>query len=234
MKNILFILLLLLSYNSYAQKEKTTANGLTRDQVKQQFLTPKTDEEFYKDAKPNAGFMYKSLQDYYDNKPIPNIRMKHFSSTYDTKGDKVTFVENGVEKKYYAQDLAGKIISTEQGLPVRIQDNRFYILVVDGPICYYWFMQGDVFKSPDGTFTFLCNSEDKAFDYYSMTNTGVISRLENKIYNGWLEKYGLKEQYDNDKLKREMKDSVNDYMNKEKNKLVKYLLLINEKMKSGK
>ena len=49
--------------------------------------------------------------------------------------------------------------------------------------------------------------------------------------NEYLEKYGLKEQFEADKLKREMKDTVLDYKNKEWQKRVKYKKLINEKMK---
>jgi hypothetical protein len=50
------------------------------------------------------------------------------------------------------------------------------------------------------------------------------------MFNEYLEKYGLKEQFEADKLKREMKDTVLDYKNKEWQKRVKYKKLINEKV----
>lgn len=232
MKYLLILAFILLSFNTYSQKEKTTADGLTRDQVKQMYLTPKSDEEFYKTCPSNAGYMYNSLKDYYDNKPIANLRMKHTSFTYDdVSGERMIFIENGVEKKFNAKDMEGKVISTSEGFAVRIQDKHCYILVIDGPICYYWSMQGSVYRRGENQFYFVENLEGKTIDHYSLTNSGVITKLENKEYNSWLEKYGLKEQYDSEKIKREMKDTVTGYMNKEQAKKIKYLLLINEKMK---
>lgn len=58
--------------------------------------------------------------------------------------------------------------------------------------------------------------------------------MSDKAFKVYLEKYNLNDQYEADKIKREKKDSVNDYHSKEINKLLKYMKLINAKIAEDK
>jgi hypothetical protein len=70
----------------------------------------------------------------------------------------------------------------------------------------------------------------KYFEYYSETLKGDVKSWSDKLFRQYLKQFNLEEQFENEKVKREMKDSVWGFESKKLNKRLKYLKIINEKL----
>ena len=115
---------------------------------------------------------------------------------------------------------------------MRVFDGDIYYVLVDGKICHYVKRsEGQVGYSGPGTLIITRYSPDDKLpgDYFSETINGEIKKLKGKDLDKLLEQYGLKDQYDADKVKREAKDSVDGYNSKGITKTSKYIKLINAK-----
>ena len=221
MKKTLIAIILLLASFAHAQ--------MTREQFKEKFLTKKTAKETRK-ITPNACNFYNSAEDYYNNIPIEDVEWDGYNYATFFDAEKIKLIKNGKEELTKVSDLPYDWVSSNHGILMRKFNGVLYQIVVNGPICYYVrFDYGTVTPMKDSYF-FLRNNADKFFDFYSETLKGEIKEMNEKVMDKFLEQYGLEEQYKNDKIKREMKDSVNGYMTKQKNKLIKYINLINEKL----
>jgi hypothetical protein len=85
--------------------------------------------------------------------------------------------------------------------------------MVEGPLCYY------------------ALRVDNASRYYSETITGEMKKFKEKTFKKMLDQHGLGKKFEKDKPKREMKDTVNGYFNKQISWHIKYFHLLNEKLK---
>ena len=177
---------------------------------------------------PNKFF--KSYEDYKANKPIDGVVLIKWSSN---STGKIELSENGVAQKLKVSKLTYTWFCNEEGVLMRLYDGELYYVVVDGPFTYYaqssktW-----VARYGDADFSLVPQlSGSKIADRYSETPNGEIKKFSESVLKEYLAKYGLKDQYDADKMKREFKDNVASYEDKQQLKLIKYMILLNEKMK---
>lgn len=176
---------------------------------------------------------YKSFDDYKADKAIEGIKLKELYFF----GTTIEIENNGkIEKIKESKNPYSWFCDTE-GLLMRVVDGTLYYVLTEGPICHYvkkeqaWVGYNIVNGAFDGVLLYSPTGNEPYKEYYSETINGEVKQFKDKMFDELLEKYGLKEQYEADKLKREMKDSVMDYKNKEWRKRLKYKKLINDKMK---
>ena len=182
-----------------------------------------------------ANKLFKSYTDYVDNKPIEGIKVKELG----TFGTTIEVEKNGVIEKIKESKNPYTWFCNEQGILMRVFDGNLYYVIIDGPICYYvkkeqaWagFNVNVTLNKVEDEIYVMPTGNEPYKEYYSETINGEIKVFKNSMFDEYLEKYGLKEQYEAEKLKREVKDSVLDYKNKEWRKKNRYKKLINEKMK---
>lgn len=226
MKKLITVFLLLFSVCAHAQQ-------MTREEMKEMLFTKPTIEQIRK-TRPKACYFYNSAEDYNNNKPVPNVEWVPYSYTMVLGSKKIEVIKNGAKEKIKIFETGYDWISNEDGMLMRMYDKEPYTLVVNGPICYYVQWQfGEASILSDGSYSFALSMDKKFFDFYSLTLTGDLQKMDEKVLDEYLERFNLKEQYKNDKIKREMKDSVNDYHEKKIRKLVKYINLVNEKLTKG-
>lgn len=172
--------------------------------------------------------VYTSYEDYKSGKSVDDVLINNV----DKSG--VELLKNGVKEKFKASKFPYPYFTKDNGMLMRIFDGDMYYVLVEGALCYYIKIKdGQVSYSGPGTFYVnrYMPSDYVPTDYYSETLTGEIKKLKDSEFENYLEKQGLKSQYESDKVKREAKDSVDDYKIKLKNKLAKYFRLLNEKLK---
>ena len=183
------------------------------------------------------GNLYKSAEDYYNKKPVENIEWFPETYTMLLGVQRVEISKNGKKEKVKPSELGEEWASDGEGNLMRLYDKEWYAVIVNGAFCYYvkW-MEGSVTVSDKGTYTFstsnpnsMDHSSQKFMDYYSLTLGGEIKRFKDRALEEFLDKYGLKDKFNNEKVKREFKDSVVGYMAKEKMKIIKYAKMGNEK-----
>ncbi|MBS1650931.1 MAG: hypothetical protein JSU07_02880 [Bacteroidetes bacterium] len=179
-----------------------------------------------KTVSPNKVFA--SIEDYKINKPIDGI------SVYNVDKSGIELNKNGEKEKFKPSKFPYTYFTKENGMLMRIFDGDMYYVLVEGSLCYYIkIKEGQVSYSGPGTFYVnrYSPSDFVPTDYYSEGLNGEIKKLKDKDFETYLGKNGLAAQYEEDKTKREAKDSVDEYKMKLKNKTAKYFKLINEKMK---
>lgn len=177
-----------------------------------------------KDERANQFF--NSAEDYLNKRAVDGVKLikwKEYSST-------VEFSENGTTQKVKDSKLTYPWFCNANGTPIRVFDGNLYYALAIGPICFY-------IKNNEGAVNEYGSISGKFSDswpneYYSLTPTGPIEKLKPKILDEYLEKYKLKSQFDNDpSFKREMKDCVLCWQDKKTRKMIKYVKILNEKMK---
>jgi len=176
---------------------------------------------------PNACYMYKTSEDYYNNKPIPDSDWLPWKSS-----SRINTIKNGKIEEKKISEIGVDWFSDANGILMRRVEKTLYRVIVDGPVCYFVeFGNGEALKNPDGTFDFATSMfSGKYFEYYSMTLNGEIESWSDKILEKYLKEYGWLEQYKAEKIPREMKDSVWDVESRKINKKLKYLKMVNEKL----
>jgi hypothetical protein len=224
MNKVLALALILTGANLHAQQ-------MTREEARAKYLTKPTIEGIRKDH-TNACFFYKTADDYYNNNPVKNMEWVPYSYSMILGSEKFEVINNGNKEKVKISESGYDWMSNENGMLMRKFDKDFYIVVLNGPLCYYvQYQYGNVVEHSDGTYYFSSSLSDrKFFDFYSETLKGDVIKWKDKVLDTYLEQFGLMQQYKDEKIKREMRDSVDDYMSKEKNKLVKYLKMVNLKL----
>jgi hypothetical protein len=192
-------------------------------------LNDKSTIEDYRAVYPKAGHFYKSSEDYYNDKPVENIDYLPNSWSSGVGGTRIKVDRNGKVARERVSDLTEYWISTEYGMLMRCYEKDFYIVVINGPFCYYVkFLSGEAYFTTDGKIHLSTNFEGKFFAFYSLTLTGEIKKMDEKFLIKYLDKLGLGTQYKNDKIKREMKDTVAGYFFKKVMKNIQYIYLANE------
>lgn len=176
----------------------------------------------------NPNKVYASIEDYKATKSVEGVSINNV----DKNG--IELIKNGEKEKFKASKFPYPYFTKDNGMLMRIFDGEMYYVLVEGALCYYIKIKdGQVSYSGAGTFYVNRYAQDDYVptDYYSEGLTGEIKKLKDKDLDDYLEKQGLKSQYEADKTKREARDSVDDYKMKLKNKIAKYFRLLNEKMK---
>lgn len=172
--------------------------------------------------------VYATVEDYKESKPVEGVLVNNVD-----KGG-VELLKGGIKEKFKASKFPYTYFTKDNGMLMRVFDGDIYYVLIEGALCYYIkIKEGQVSYSGPGTFYVnrYMPSDYVPTDYYSETLTGEIKKLKDKDFDEYLEKQGLKTQYESDKTKREARDSVDDYKMKLKNKLAKYFRLLNEKLK---
>ena len=219
MKNIFTIILLLISTAAFSQDTKDLDMMVaTTDSAK-----ANTFRKYY----PNACYVYKTVEDYYNNNPMPNMEWYVWNS-----GSKIEVARYGHKELESLSSLNGLWFSDQNGLLVRNFQNTLYRVVVDGPVCYYVeLFNGEVEKETDSTFTFFpSQTSGKFFEFYSMTVKGDLKNGFDKIFEKYLKQFGLLEQYKSETVDRKVEDSVWDVESKKMNKKLRYLRIINSRL----
>lgn len=170
------------------------------------------------DQKAHGNF-YASLQDYVDDKPIKGTRMKNGSFSWSViKGTDYKLIDDeGNIKKEDAKNLPAELFTYKRDnfstpMLMRLIDNKPYIILVAGKMCYY-----SLYLEQDSRF-------------YSEGWDGKLMKFKENDFEDYLAKYNLLEDYKKDKPKREMKDDVNGYFNKIVSWQIKYFNILNTKM----
>ena len=171
------------------------------------------------DGNKSHGHFYKTVQDYIDDKPIAGVRMKNGSFSWTiVSGTKFTLIDdNGNVSKEKADKLPSDLFtykSSDFATPffVRLIDNKPYIVLSLGHLCFYS----------------LYSEQNKL--YTAEGYDGELDKFKQGNLEDYLKKYDLLDDYKKDKPKREMRDNVNDYFNKQVGWWLKYINLVNEKM----
>jgi hypothetical protein len=170
------------------------------------------------DQKAHGNF-YNSLQDYIDNKPVKGTRIKNGSFKWSVIGgtDYKLIDDNGNIKKEDAKNLPAELFTYKSDdfstpMLMRLIDNKPYIVLVAGKMCYY---------------SLYLEQQDR---FYAEGWDGKLMKFKEKDFEDYLAKYNLLADYKKDKPKREMKDDVNGYFNKTISWQIKYFELLNTKM----
>jgi hypothetical protein len=164
------------------------------------------------------------------NKYVEDMRMEPGSYTMIMGSRDIKIDKKGKVEKVNLKDLSDYFISDQNGMCMRVYDADLFIVVIEGPYCYY-FRDADanVHKSDDGTFSISRTDPEKLpMTFYSETIKGPIEKNADKKLEDLLKQYNLEDQYKKEKPKREMKDSVDEYNSKEKNRDIKYYIMIND------
>lgn len=169
------------------------------------------------DDRSGAGRCYTSLQDLVDNKPIPGIRTKAGSMEIGVLNALKVIDDDGNIKRVKMKDLPGAVFTYTPGTAsepwvMRTVGNTVYIVLAVGEISHY-VMYGDQSKR-----------------FWANGWNGELERFKEKDLEELLKKHGLFDDYLKEKPKREFKDTVNDYYNKEVFWQNKYIIKLNERM----
>lgn len=175
--------------------------------------------------KYEPGRFYKTVQDYIDKKPQEDYKIKSGSYSYGTLGGetlKLIDKDGNIEKEKISNLKV--TLFTYHGE----YDNNFdlyrafegsaYKVISTGNICMY------THREATG------NGGEKDALYYSEGGiNGEIKKFKEKVLEEWLEKENLLDAYNKDKPKREFKDDVSDFYNKEVGRYLKYIDILNKK-----
>ena len=171
---------------------------------------------------------FKSYEDFKSDKPVDGIKVNSWKSS------NVEYIENGAKQKAKISKLPYVWFCNDEGMLMRVFDGDLYYVVADGPITFYIKASDGTVSKPDNSDYVITGalSDSWPTEYYSLTPNGQIEKLKDKVLEEYLAKYNLTSQYDNDpQYKREKKDCVMCWQNKKTDKKIKYIKLINEKMK---
>lgn len=205
-KTLLLALTIFLNFLGFAQSEQSLT--ITEDQKM---------------------FFFKSYDDYIAKKPVEGIKLVSMSQ----KGWNIEVNQNGVIEKIKDSKILYPYFCWGSDL-MRVFDGEIYFVLDIGPLCFYKKIRecSVSYKDDRSFYYFNPTGDDIHKEYYSETINGEIKVMKHGVFEDYLEKYGLKEAFDKEKKpKREKKDSVVGYKNKEWNVWLKYKKILNQKMK---
>lgn len=213
MRNLIFIMtLIFVSKNIYCQSYTVTSGS----------------NSYVVTVGKHAKKFFKSYEDYLADTPIEGVKL------IELKPSSLKYSDNGTDQKVKASKLTYNWFCNEDGILMRVFDGDIYYVVVDGPISFYIKRnEGTVVKPDKQDYNIggeLSDSYPK--EYYSLTPNGPIEKLKESILEEYLDKYNLRKNYDTDPAyKREARDCVMCWQNKKTNNQIKYIKIINSKMK---
>lgn len=158
---------------------------------------------------------FKTYEDYINKKPVPGpmVQMNSLKSNIAT-GSSVVIIENGKEDRVSCDKLPYDLFSYYGGYMfqlIKVVNKTPYRVLTMGKMSYY----ADPF--------------DNQRRFYQIDN-GEVNRFRKGELEDFLKKYGLLEEFERTKPKRERKDDVNGYFNKVVNHEIEYINKISEKM----
>jgi hypothetical protein len=160
----------------------------------------------------SGGKFYSTFENFKNDQPMAGYEIEEGSWSMTLGSESVKLkTADGTERKNVSK-LPAELFTYGDNL-MRGYDGKVWLVLVAGKMSYY---------------AKKVANEDQG---YSEGITGEIIKFKDSAFEKILEQYGLLEAYENDKPKREKKDSVNDYFNKRVSRKIKYFKLINEKMK---
>ena len=159
---------------------------------------------------------YKSIDDYVNNKFIPDYEIVPHTWRDSDFSDEAFKVKNdsGEEIKMKITEFPGEFYSASAGKLWRKYKKKSYIILVYGTYCYY-----------------VVPGFSNKPEYYSETISGPVKKFSLGVLKKKLKEKGLLRQFKKDKPRREFKDNVNEYFNKEVKRNIKYFELLNETYK---
>lgn len=189
-------------------------------------------------AQTNNRF-YATLEDYKNNKFIEGYEISSSSWRMTLGSESFEVKQNGTSDRKKLSALPSDLFKYNNCLMRRYEGHCYYVLVA-GHISYYILKNEAEAYGNNNVFmiahipNFNAEGKDVAGnpdDYYSETINGEIKKLKNKTLEAYLTQHNLLSDFEKDKPKREFKDSKDSYTTKEVNRIVKYLVMINEKLK---
>ncbi len=170
-------------------------------------------------SKFENGRFYKSLEDYANNKPTDDFKIKAGSWGYTAiVGETCKLINK--EGEIETQNLKNFPYSIFTYKKDMFNDRIDLLKVIDGRAYKMLAL---------GKFSFYALYFDNKFLYFSDGVNGSLEKFKEKELENRLEKNGLLEAYIKDKPKREFADDVNSYFNKEIDWYLKYIDLLNKK-----
>ncbi|MBL7935880.1 MAG: hypothetical protein JNM51_08755 [Bacteroidia bacterium] len=171
-------------------------------------------------SQTSHGRFYKTLKDFIDDKPIKGTRIKNGSYTYSiVKGYDFKLVDDeGNLTKEDAKNLPSDLFTYKRDdysepILMRIVDKKPYIVLAAGKFSYYAL--------------YIENREQTYTEGWESTD---MKNFKEKVLKDYLKQYGLLDEYENTMPKREMKDNVNEWFNKNVNHNIEFINKLNKKM----
>lgn len=158
------------------------------------------------------GKFYASLDDFKNDKPASGVEVVNGSWQMLLGSESIKVVSGGKTDRQKISNLPYDFFTYDNGLMMR-NGGKMYMVLVTGPFCLY---------------TLFTRQADL---HYSETIKGEVMSFNEGKLKKYLEQYGLLEAFKKDKPKREMRDNVDDYFNKQVDWYIKYIKLLNQKMK---
>lgn len=176
-------------------------------------------------GKFEEGRFYGTLQDYANNKPTGDFKIKNGSYDWQKMGEETFKLidKNGNVEKEKVSKLPTNIFTYRGEYSssfdlYRTLDGEAYRILTVGNICLYthWKTTG--------------NGGTKEALYWSEGGiSGEIKKFKENDLEGWLEKAGLLEDYKKDKPKRKAMDSKSQDYTNEVSRYIKYIDILNKK-----
>lgn len=164
------------------------------------------------------GHFYESLDDYIKDNPIPGVRIQNgsFTSSFVGVMNFRLLDDAGNVKKEKVKDLPADLFTYKRNdnaspFAIRVIDKEPYILL------------------SAGRYNFYSLYSDQGKLYMAEGWGGKLKKFSRKDLEKALDQYKLLNDFKNEKPKREFRDNVNEYFNKEIDWYVKYFNLLNQK-----
>jgi hypothetical protein len=175
-------------------------------------------------GKYEEGRFYNSLQDYANNKPMGDFKIKNGSHSIGYGGETFKLIDkNGAVEKEKLSKFPTTLFTyrgeydTDFDL-YRVFESDVYKIITVGNICVY------TQRHTTG------NGGEKDVLYWSEGGiNGEIKKFKEGALEDLLEKAGLLEAYKKDNPKREFKDDKSDFYTKEVSRYIKYIDILNKK-----
>jgi hypothetical protein len=167
-----------------------------------------------------SGFkFYATIDDYKNNNPISGYEIVKNSWAAILGKETFKIIQDGVQVRKNLSELPSELYTyaplndRNKVMLMRTFEKDSHVVLAEGAFCYYTWIG------------------DNRGLYYSETITGKLKRFSEKAFKPYLVKYDLWESYENDKPKREPKEYIDSYFTRLVERDIKYVNLLNEKMK---
>ncbi|MBP9792422.1 MAG: hypothetical protein KBC56_00310 [Flavobacterium sp.] len=156
---------------------------------------------------------YNSFHDFSDDKFVKSYDVTQWSDS-DFSSEYIKYItEEGQEEKLKTADFPTDFYMYGENTLYRRYKNESYKIIVGGEFCYY-----------------SVNFPSQDPERYSETISGPIKKFNDGVLKDKLKDHNLLEAYKRDKPRREFKDNVQDYFDKEVARTIKYVRLLNAKL----
>jgi len=156
---------------------------------------------------------YNAFDDFSEDKFVKSYDVAQWSDS-DFSNEHIKYITaEGQEEKLKTADFPTDFYMYGENTFYRRYKNESYRIVVSGEFCYY-----------------SVNFPSQEPERYSETISGPIKKFNDGVLKDKLKDHNLLEAYKRDKPRREFKDNVQDYFDKEVARTIKYVRLLNAKL----